>query len=79
MEAKTSTANLGAVASVRGSVVDVRFDGPLPPIYSVLRSGAKNEIVIEVPRDLVNLTPVELRHYLAEHHVLPLELARSAG
>ena len=48
MEAKTSTANLGAVASVRGSVVDVRFDGPLPPIYSVLRSGAKNEIVIEV-------------------------------
>ena len=48
MEAKTSTANLGAVVSVRGSVVDVRFDGPLPPIYSVLRSGAKNEIVIEV-------------------------------
>jgi hypothetical protein len=25
----TATANLGAVASVRGSVVDVRFDGPL--------------------------------------------------
>src|ERR1039458_2627198 len=48
MEAKTSSTNLGAVTSVRGSVVDVRFDGPLPPIYSVLRSGAKNEIVIEV-------------------------------
>ena len=48
MEAKTSTANLGAVASVRGSVVDVQFDGPLPPIYSVLHAGAKNEIVIEV-------------------------------
>jgi F-type H+-transporting ATPase subunit beta len=44
----TATANLGAVASVRGSVVDVRFDGPLPPIYSVLRTGAQNEIVIEV-------------------------------
>src|ERR1017187_628065 len=48
MEAKTSIANLGAVASVRGSVVDVRFDGPLPPIYSVLHAGVKNEIVIEV-------------------------------
>ena len=31
-----------------------------------------DQIVVEVPRDLVNLTPVELRHYLAE-------LARSAG
>src|ERR1039458_3751203 len=53
MEAKTSTSNLGAVASwsvdsVRGSVVDVCFDGTLPPIYSVLRAGTKNEIVIEV-------------------------------
>jgi F-type H+-transporting ATPase subunit beta len=48
MEAKTSTANLGAVASVRGSVVDVRFDRLLPPIYSVLHAGAQNEIVIEV-------------------------------
>ena len=44
----TATANLGAVAAVRGSVVDVRFDGQLPPIYSVLHAGAQNEIVIEV-------------------------------
>jgi F-type H+-transporting ATPase subunit beta len=48
MESKTRSANLGAVTSVRGSVVDVRFDGLLPPIYSVLRAGAKSEIVIEV-------------------------------
>src|ERR1039458_5750801 len=48
MEAKTSPTNLGAVTSVRGSVVDVRFDGLLPPIYSVLRTGTKSEIVIEV-------------------------------
>jgi len=48
MDSKPGSANLGAVASVRGSVVDVRFDGLLPPIYSVLRTGAKNEIVIEV-------------------------------
>jgi len=48
MNEETGTANLGAVASVRGSVVDVRFDGPLPPIYNVLHAGAKNEMVIEV-------------------------------
>jgi len=40
--------NLGSVASVRGSVVDIRFDGPLPPIDSVLRAGAEKQIVIEV-------------------------------
>ena len=33
---------------MRGSVVDVRFDEHLPPIYSVLRAGAKKQIVIEV-------------------------------
>jgi F-type H+-transporting ATPase subunit beta len=33
---------------VRGSVVDVRFDGPLPPIYSVLRAREHGRIVIEV-------------------------------
>jgi F-type H+-transporting ATPase subunit beta len=39
---------VGAVVSVRGSVVDVRFDGRLPPIYTILLSGEKKEIVIEV-------------------------------
>src|ERR1022692_903427 len=48
MRDKASTANRGTVVSVRGSVVDVRFDDHLPPIYSVLRAGAKKEIVIEV-------------------------------
>lgn len=43
-----STANVGAVVSVRGSVVDVRFDERLPPIYSVLRTGEGRQIVIEV-------------------------------
>ena len=42
------SSNHGAVVSVRGSVVDVRFNGHLPPIYSVLRAGAENQIVIEV-------------------------------
>jgi len=45
---KTSLPNLGAVVSVRGSVVDIRFDEHLPPIYSLLYTGLKNEIVIEV-------------------------------
>src|SRR5271167_3540427 len=40
--------NFGHVISVRGSVVDIRFDEHLPPIYSVLRAGAEKQIVIEV-------------------------------
>src|ERR1022692_4585780 len=48
MENKTSLSNLGVVVSVRGSVVDIRFDEHLPPIYSVLRTGADQQIVIEV-------------------------------
>ena len=48
MKNETSPSNLGAVVSVRGSVVDIRFDGHLPPIYSVLRAGADRQIVIEV-------------------------------
>jgi len=48
MEHKTSSSNLGTVVSVRGSVVDIRFDEHLPPIYSVLRAGDEGRIVIEV-------------------------------
>jgi len=44
----TDRTNSGIVASVRGSVVDMRFDGQLPPIYSVLLAGGKGRIVIEV-------------------------------
>ena len=36
--ARTDLENLGSVVSVRGSVVDVRFDERLPPVHSVLRS-----------------------------------------
>ncbi|MDR3391692.1 MAG: F0F1 ATP synthase subunit beta [Sulfuriferula sp.] len=48
MITKTDSANLGTVVSVRGSVVDVRFDGYLPPIYSLLRTGQNGQIAIEV-------------------------------
>ena len=44
--------NQGAVVSVRGGVVDVQFEGILPPVYRVLRTGAKREIVIEVLEQL---------------------------
>jgi len=43
-----TSSNLGVVVSIRGSVVDIRFDKHLPAIFSVLRAGAKKQIVIEV-------------------------------
>jgi F-type H+/Na+-transporting ATPase subunit beta len=52
---ETEAANLGVVASVRGSVVDIRFDGHLPPIYSLLHA-QQGEIVIEV------LAQLDARH-----------------
>lgn len=45
---ESGTPNIGSVVSVRGSVIDIRFDGRLPPIYTVLRAGEKGHIVIEV-------------------------------
>jgi len=54
MEANRKTANKtrvttsGVVVAVRGSVVDIRFDDRLPPIYSVLRTGEEGRIIIEV-------------------------------
>jgi F-type H+-transporting ATPase subunit beta len=41
-------ANTGVVVSVRGSVVDVRFDERLPPIQSLLSGGNDGKILIEV-------------------------------
>jgi len=66
MSAGPDHANIGAVSSVRGSVVDVRFDKRLPPIYSVLRAGPEKQIVIEVLTQLdarrvrgIALTPTQ--------------------
>ena len=66
MSDQASKPNVGAVVAVRGSVVDVRFDARLPPIYSVLRAGDRGRIVIEVlaQRDAhhvrgIALTPTE--------------------
>ena len=56
----------GVILSVRGSEVDVRFDGRLPPIYSVLYAGSSKQIVIEVQAQLdanrvrgIALTPTQ--------------------
>jgi F-type H+-transporting ATPase subunit beta len=54
------------VVSVRGSVVDIRFDDQLPPIYALLRAGEKGAIAIEVAAQLdahhvrgIALTPTQ--------------------
>ena len=47
MKNKPGSSNLGAVVSVRGSVVDIQFDSHLPPIYSLLRA-KDGKIAIEV-------------------------------
>jgi len=44
----TTSANKGTVVSVRGSVVDARFAAQLPKIYTVLRAGQDQAIVLEV-------------------------------
>src|SRR5271170_695760 len=47
MSRETQT-HSGTITSIRGSVVDVRFEGSLPPINSLLRTGKDGKIVIEV-------------------------------
>jgi F-type H+/Na+-transporting ATPase subunit beta len=58
--------NIGSVVSVRGGVVDVRFDRRLPPIFSVLHAGPDGKIIVEVMAQLdasqvrgIELTPTQ--------------------
>ncbi len=48
MENKPDISNSGKVVSVRGSVVDIKFDTHLPPINTVLHTGDNDQIIIEV-------------------------------
>jgi F-type H+-transporting ATPase subunit beta len=48
MSATAHLPNIGVVVSVRGGVVEVRFDHYLPPIYSILKTGKGGRVVIEV-------------------------------
>ena len=47
MSSKPGSPNFGTVVSVRGSVVDIRFDEHSPPIYSLLHA-MEGQIAIEV-------------------------------
>jgi F-type H+-transporting ATPase subunit beta len=56
----------GAVVAVRGSVVDVQFEHGAPSIYSVLRTGGEQAVIIEVLTQLdsqrvrgIALTPTQ--------------------
>ena len=59
---KAEDPNVGAVVAVRGSVVDVRFDRDLPPIGTLLATGANGAIVLEVlaQRDLRHVRAIAL-------------------
>ncbi len=65
MSDNTGHVNSGVVVSVRGSVVDIRFDAHLPPIYSLLHAN-EGKIAIEVLTQLdahrvrgIALTPTQ--------------------
>jgi F-type H+-transporting ATPase subunit beta len=45
---KTARTAAGVVVAVRGSVVDIRFDGELPVIHDMLRAGSEGQVAIEV-------------------------------
>jgi len=66
MTSNACLSNTGVVASVRGSVVDIRFEAHLPPIHSLLHTGAEGKIIIEVMEQLdaqrvrgIALTPTQ--------------------
>ncbi len=66
MENGADPSNFGDIVSVRGSVVEAKFERHLPAIYSVLRTGANNQIVVEVLAQIdahrvrgIALTPTE--------------------
>ncbi len=63
---KNNHSNIGTVISVRGSVVEIKFEKRLPSIYSILTSGTNQEIIIEVLSQLdeyrvrgIALTPTQ--------------------
>ncbi|MBQ1784873.1 MAG: F0F1 ATP synthase subunit beta [Gammaproteobacteria bacterium] len=48
LDVKNTETMPGTVVAVRGSVVDMRFDGELPAIFTLLHAGERGEIAIEV-------------------------------
>ena len=43
-----AASNCGVVVSVLGSVVEISFDRHLPAIFTILREGADQQVIIEV-------------------------------
>jgi F-type H+-transporting ATPase subunit beta len=83
LQNETAPPNLGSIVSVRGGVVDVRFESRLPPIFSVLHAGAEGKIIVEVMAQLdatrvrgIALTPTEglARGMQVEDSGKPLEV-----
>lgn len=81
MNNPVNSPNLGTIVSVRGSVVDMRFEKQLPAIYSLLRCGQHAEIAIEVLSQLdafrvrgIALTPTQglARGMIVEDNGRPL-------
>jgi F-type H+/Na+-transporting ATPase subunit beta len=56
MQSRPSRTSTGSVTSIRGSVVDIYFDGVLPSIYSMVHTGRDLEVRIEI------LTQLDQRH-----------------
>src|SRR5674476_890194 len=67
VENQNNFSNLGTIVSVRGSVVDIRFEKHLPPIYTLLHAGKERQIAIEV------LTQLDA------HHVRGIALTPTGG
>ncbi|NTU91885.1 MAG: F0F1 ATP synthase subunit beta [Chlorobiaceae bacterium] len=66
MNDRESSESIGRVTAVRGSIVDMRFDGVLPSIHAMIRAGRDHEISIEILTQLdrhhvrgIALTPTE--------------------
>ncbi|KIO48383.1 F0F1 ATP synthase subunit beta [Nitrosospira sp. NpAV] len=66
MNTATASPESGSVVSVRGGIVDIRFENRVPPIHSLLRTGKQGKIVIEVLSQLdrqnvrgIALTPTQ--------------------
>jgi F-type H+/Na+-transporting ATPase subunit beta len=87
MNREPDSKNFGKVVSVRGSVVDIRFDEQLPPIYSLLNAD-QGRIVIEVLTQLdaqrvrgIALTPTQglARGMLVENTGAPLQAPVGKG
>jgi F-type H+-transporting ATPase subunit beta len=87
MANKNRLSNTGVVVSVRGSVVDIRFENYLPPIYSLLHA-REGQIAIEVLSQLdtyrvrgIALTPTEglARGMVVEDTGGPLEAPIGKG